>query len=581
LANAADDERLRTRHLALAAGEPDVDVADALDDATRDAMRQGAPDSAAELAELALRLTPDDRVHDAYRRCTIAGEARFSAGDSVRALELFNQANTLAKAGPDHAGALWRIARVRYHHDDIAASRALLEEARTEAGDDLALRAAIEHDLAYPCFATGDLRATSEHGRSAVELAERAGAVHILADALAEVAVADFLLGRGVRWDLMDRARELEDWDEPRPLLLRPSMAVAHILAWADRTDDARDLIFEIERELLERGDDSALPFLAYHVAELDCWSGEWESGRTRAMEADRVARQTSQRGMQALTCYAAALLSAHLGFVDEARAYAEHGISAATATGHLLGNGLNLSVLGFLELSLGHPDRAHALFDPILAGARAGGFDEPGSAWWLPDEIEALVLLGKHEHATFLTEWLDERATAIDRPTGRAAAARSRALLAAADGRTAEALESCDQALTQHDRVRVAFPRARTLLAKGQIARRARKWGVARESLEAALRIFEQLGAALWSRRAQDELARVGGRRASPHDLTDSERQIAALVATGASNREVAAALFLSPKTVSASLGRVYRKLGVTTRTEMAARMHSEPSTP
>jgi len=577
LADSTDDAAERARHLALAATGPDEGVAAVLEEAAREATRRGAPDTAAELAELARKLTPDDRPRDVCRRSTIAGDASFAAGDSVRAVELFTEASAVAASGSERGDALWRLGRVRYHHDNIAASRAILEEARGEASHDDALRAAIDHDLAYPCFAMGDLRATLHHAKAAVESGERSGAVHILADARAQVAVAEFLLGRGVQWELMDRARALEDWDEPRPALLRPTIAVAHILGWADRIDDARALLEEAERKLLERGDDGALPFLRYHMAELDCWSGDWARGHERALEADRIASETSQHGTRTLTCYAVGLLAAHLGRVDEARAYIDEGVRMAAATGHVIGGGSNLAILGFLELSLGHPDRAHALFDRLIAGARVGGFDEPGSAWWLADEIEALIALGEQDQAVELTGWLEERARAIDLPTGLATAARCRALLLAAAGRTDDALAACDEALAQHDRVRIPFRRGRTLFVKGQIARRARKWGVARASLEAALDVFEELGAALWSDRSRDELARVGGRRAAPTELSESERQIADLVAAGRSNKEAAAALCLSPRTVSASLGRVYRKLGVTTRTEMAARLRTE----
>jgi DNA-binding CsgD family transcriptional regulator len=118
-----------------------------------------------------------------------------------------------------------------------------------------------------------------------------------------------------------------------------------------------------------------------------------------------------------------------------------------------------------------------------------------------------------------------------------------------------------CDEALTHHDRVRAPFLRGRTLFVKGQIARRARKWGTARTELGEALTVFEQLGAALWIDRASDELSRIGGRRTSMVDLSESERRIAELVATGRSNREVAEMLFLSPRTVSTSLAGVFRK--------------------
>jgi DNA-binding CsgD family transcriptional regulator len=146
--------------------------------------------------------------------------------------------------------------------------------------------------------------------------------------------------------------------------------------------------------------------------------------------------------------------------------------------------------------------------------------------------------------------------------------------LLLAATGNPVEALDACDEALRHHARVDLPFATARTLLVKGQIARRARKWGVARTALDEARVAFDALGAVLWSERAGDELARIGGRPASTHDLSESERQIAELVATGLTNREVAEALFVSPRTVSSTLARVYRKLGVTSRTEMAAHL-------
>ena len=573
LADAVDDEESRVRHLALAATGPDEVVASALEAASRHATRRGAPDAAAELAELAHALTPEGLKHDLCRRYTLAGEARFSAGDSERAVKLLSDVEVAATRGPERAGVLWRLARVRYHHDDIAASRHLLEEAEREAGDDLALRAAIERDLSYPAFAVADVHSMLRHAEAAAELAERVGAVHVLADALGLAAVAEFLLGHGLRLDLMDRARDLEDWGQPRPVVLRPTTAVAGILAWADRIEEARALLLEGERELIERGDDSALPFLWHQLAEFDCWSGAWERGHRRALDADRLAIQTGQEGIRTFTCYAAALLAAHLGRVDEATSYVGQGVRVAMTTGHALGAGLNMAVLGFLELSLGRADRATARFGPVIATARSGGFEEPAAAWWMAEAIEALVVVGEREQAGDLTDWLEERARAIDRPTGLAAAARCRALLAPR-GSPDEALALCDEALAHHDRVRVPFLRGRTLFVKGQIARRARKWGSARTELGEALEVFEQMGATLWVDRAQDELSRIGGRRTSMVDLSESERRIAELVATGRSNREVAEILFLSPRTVSTSLARVFRKLDVTSRTEMAAKL-------
>src|SRR6476659_8994708 len=182
-------------------------------------------------------------------------------------------------------------------------------------------------------------------------------------------------------------------------------------------------------------------------------------------------------------------------------------------ATGHALGAGLNMAILGFLELSLGRADRASERFGLVIATARPGGFEEPAAAWWMADAIEALVIVGERAQAEDLTDWLEDRARAMDRPTGLAAAARCRALLTSRSSPD-EALAMCDEALAHHDRAPSPFSRGRTVFVKGQIARRARKWGIARTELNEALDVFEHMGAALWVERARDELARIGGRR-------------------------------------------------------------------
>jgi DNA-binding NarL/FixJ family response regulator len=115
---------------------------------------------------------------------------------------------------------------------------------------------------------------------------------------------------------------------------------------------------------------------------------------------------------------------------------------------------------------------------------------------------------------------------------------------------------------------------RARTLLALGSVLRRARQIRAARESLQHARAIFEELGAALWAERANMELARIGGRTASPGELTPAEQRVAELVGRGRSNKEVAAELVVTVRTVESNLTRVYRKLGVRSRAELVRRL-------
>ncbi|HSL10771.1 MAG TPA: helix-turn-helix transcriptional regulator, partial [Actinomycetota bacterium] len=121
-------------------------------------------------------------------------------------------------------------------------------------------------------------------------------------------------------------------------------------------------------------------------------------------------------------------------------------------------------------------------------------------------------------------------------------------------------------------------FELARTLLVSGTVERRAKRKKEARETLSRALEVFEGLGAALWTERTRAELARIGGRAPSSTALTPTEDRVATLVATGSTNREVADALFVSIHTVEANLKRIYRKLGIRSRTELAASLSPRP---
>jgi DNA-binding NarL/FixJ family response regulator len=124
------------------------------------------------------------------------------------------------------------------------------------------------------------------------------------------------------------------------------------------------------------------------------------------------------------------------------------------------------------------------------------------------------------------------------------------------------------------HERMSMPLELGRTLLVRGQLERRARQKAKASRSLQEALAIFERVGARLWARRASSELARLGLRRSAPGQLTTSERRVAELAASGLKNREVAAQLFISQKTVEANLARVYRKLEIGSRAELGARL-------
>jgi DNA-binding CsgD family transcriptional regulator len=152
---------------------------------------------------------------------------------------------------------------------------------------------------------------------------------------------------------------------------------------------------------------------------------------------------------------------------------------------------------------------------------------------------------------------------------------ARSHALIEAAYGRFDEALAAAESGLRVHERLPDPFERARTLLVRGVVQRRARQRRAARESLSQALAVFDKLGAPLWSARTRAEIARIGG-RAAGNELTPTEAQVAARAAAGETNREIADSLFMSVKTVETNLSRVYRKLDVSSRRQLGPKLEA-----
>ena len=198
-----------------------------------------------------------------------------------------------------------------------------------------------------------------------------------------------------------------------------------------------------------------------------------------------------------------------------------------------------------------------------------------------LPEEIEALVELGRHDRAEPLIRWLEQRGKELDRAWALAAAGRCRGLLDASRGYTAGALAALERALAEHDRGAMPFERARTLLVLGRVQRRNGMRGEARATLGEALVAFERYGAPLWAERTRGELARLGGRVASPEKLTPTELRIAELAASGMANRAIAERVFLTTKAVESNLTHVYRKLDIRSRGGLARALETKRETP
>jgi DNA-binding CsgD family transcriptional regulator len=577
LAALATDAEEQGRHLALAAAAPSARVATALVEAARRARTRGSASAAADLAEQALLLTPAGDDEARRRRRLDAADLHFEAGDVERALGVLDAAGDEAPRGPARAAVLLRLGRLRAETSGAEAAVALWREALAEAGGDDGLRAAILLELGQFLRFTEGVEPALEHLQQAVEAAARVDDDDLSCRALAAHALVHFNSGRGIDQEGMDRALALEAALAERGSSMAATPFFVHQLVWSGEHERAREVharwvAWARDREHPELGD------AAWYLALLEWRDGDWDAAAAAASTAVGLAEQFG-REAATITAWPGAVIAAHRGELDRARELSDRGLSAP-ARPAVAEAGFEW-VLGFVELSRGDADRALEHLERAERLYSTRGILEPAMEWFVPDLLDALLAAGEVDRAEqALAPW-EGRARDLDRAWAIAVAARTRALLRVAMGDLDGAFARFRDALAQHERTHDPFQQARTLLALGATQRRAKQRRAARETLEQALAVFDRLPALLWADKARAELARIGGRAASRGELTESERRIAALVAEGRSNREVAAALFLAEHSVETALSRVYRKLGVRSRTELAGRLAREAHEP
>jgi DNA-binding NarL/FixJ family response regulator len=229
----------------------------------------------------------------------------------------------------------------------------------------------------------------------------------------------------------------------------------------------------------------------------------------------------------------------------------------------------------GVAALLAGDPGQAAGSLAPVWEYTQREGIEDPGAFPVAGDLAEALAETGRFEAAAAVTGRLAGLAAAQQHPWGQATADRSAAVITLARGYDDAAAAQLAGAAGAYQALGLGFDAARALLVLGRAQRRAKKRGAARESLEAARAGFEALGCPGWALAADAELDRVSGRRAAVGGgLTPGERRVAELVASGLSNKQVAAQLYLSVTTVDSHLRGVYAKLGVTSRAQLARRL-------
>jgi DNA-binding CsgD family transcriptional regulator len=574
LAGAVGDLEERARHLALAAEGPSAAVAQELDAAAELAAARGAPAAAAELLELAAQLTPDDSALT-RQRCFRAAGCHRIAGDPARAQTMLEQLLGEVPWGPERADLLFELSYIRMGNLPVQVDA--IEQARAYVEGDDARSARLLGLRAWARLLESDNVGALIDARAAPESAERLGDPSVLSAAIARLGQIEMWAGE-VTPGLLERGAELALREGiPLDYLTNPRFWLARLRIRQGRLEEARGMLEALEAESAARGDEQTRIHTLWYRTILEWFVGNLHEALELATEAYELGEQARFPSNAGWNGRIKALIETDLGLVDEARSSAEEGAAKSGAVGNEVFRMLSVGVLGRLELTLGNAEAAGRCLSEIPGRLMARGLNDPTQPVWA-DAIETLIALGELERAALYLDVYEQNSRKVSSGWAAACAARCRGLLCAAEGDLDGAFAAFEGALLQLDRTPFPFERGRTLLCQGAARRQAMQKRAAREALEKALAIFEELGARLWAEKARAELRRISGRRPEGAELTEAEARVAQLAAVGRSNKEIAAELFMGLSTVEAHLSHVYRKLGIRSRAELGSRLSPAP---
>ena len=509
LADAVTDAEERARHLALAAEGPDGVVASYLEAAAEQAASRGARVAAAELYELAAELTPDDPALERQRRFRAAKCHRLA--EDERAVAILEQLLPEVPHGLERADVLFELASTLAA--DPEATIELLTEALAEAAGDDGRLARILGYRAWIRVFQADVRGALADARAALEKAELVGDPALIATEIGHLATAE---GRAGEYTpgLLERGVEIE---ERLGLVLEygesPSAALSRRLMGLGELDRARAILEKMGERAAARGDDRSRSQIAGSCARLEWYAGNFPLALDRVELAVELTTRALSRHHKAFTGLLQALAEADLGLVEQARASAAVALATSEAMSDREWNALTLGVLGRLELALGDIEAALGHLRDLPAELLSWGYNDPTAPLWA-DAIETLIVAGELETARDYLERYEASAHRAASPWAIAAAARCRGLLAAAGTDPDAAFAAFERSLVELQGRPYPFERGRTLLCLGTMRRQAQQKKDAREALEQALAIFEELGARLWAEKAQAELRRISGRQ-------------------------------------------------------------------
>ena len=555
-------------HLAAATLGADDSVATALVDVAQRASERSAHAAAAAAYERAAGLSTT--APDSTDRLLAAADAAWLAGQAARAELLLDRAEQTASDPSTRSRLLMMRARVASRSGEVDEAHRLFLAA-AELQRDRQPAAAIEAlaEAAEAAGYTGDVLRFAEIAEAVKGLPEGATPRERFLVTCLRAGTSVVRGGTGAN-------------DEGEAARLREELAVGerlndpHLAVWAgvgalnlgDLTGMQRcyRLALELARN---QGAAGALPYVLEHSAMSQAVLGEFAAARAAAEEGLRLAAETGQQRSASQLLAVLAFVAGTTGdeasclrLAEEARQIAvprSLGLPSATATW----------ALARLELVLGRFDQAVERL-ANLATARPGIGHHAITVWSAPDLVEAAVRARRPDESMAAVARVSEMARIGGQPGAVAIATWCRGLLGGPDA--ANELTTAADAFRE---LRLPLAEARAQLALGELLRRDRQPRAAREHLRVALEGFSALGVTVWADRAAAELRASGESVQSPESnglqgLTPQELQIVRFVSQGASNRDVAAKLFVSPRTVEYHLYKVYPKLGITSRRQL-----------
>jgi DNA-binding CsgD family transcriptional regulator len=470
---------------------------------------------------------------------------------------------------------LRRLATVTADTDSFAAATAILDTAIAESNYDSVLTATLHRDRALDIMQAADVRDSQHDAALAMRLVETSEDPDAFADAQTV-----YLLQAVIRADVPDDlrarlatlARLPDTGDRWLPSGSR-QVLIAAMLKWIDDFDASQRLLTAIYTAMWDRQLDGLLMPALFQLGELECWAGRLEQARKLARLGQENEQRSRREAVRPMWMYPAALAAARSGDLEQAGALASESLVIAERTAEGRHQMRALAVLGFIALCSGESESAVKHLNRVESLENEFGYVHPGVIRADADHVEALITHGDLDLADRRLNTFLKRAARAGSEWPRVTALRCSGLMLSASGERQAAEAALQDAVARCDDLPDPLERGRTLLAFGALLRRQRRRSDAQAVLCRAADVFRAMDANLWAGKAESEFDRPGGHsRSASARLTSTETQVAELVAIGKSNKQIAAEIYMSPKTVEAHLSSIYRKLALRSRTELAA---------